>query len=365
MAQKRLINILSIVMVFSMMLAACQPAAPAPTEAPIAQAPAATVAPAAAPAAALPAFDSACTPADEATVKPVDKQPGKPMKIAILGLENNPFWIPVKEGAMKAAEELKAYGVTVDWIVPGEQHTGDVFGPGIEAAMVQQYDAIATIAGEAGVAPFIDKAVAAGIPVATFNSETSTKNGRSFFVGADLYKQGEAAGAAMAKAVGGKGKVAIITGFLAVEAHELRRNGLIDYLKKNNPDITVVGTSENQDKGDVAFTQANDFMNANPDLVGIYVTAGGPFGAAEAVEKAGKAGKVQVVSFDFVDETMAYVKKGVIYATLGQDPFAQGHDPAVRLFNMLVGNVMPECGRMVTKSDAVTKDNIDQYWKAP
>ncbi len=255
--------------------------------------------------------------------------------------------------------------MTVDWIVPGEQHTGDVFGPAIEAAIVQKYDAIATIAGEAGVAPFIDKAVAAGIPVATFNGETATKNGRSFFVGADLYKQGEAAGAAMAKAVGGKGKVAIITGFLAVEAHELRRNGFIDYLKKNNPDVTVVGTSENQDKGDVAFTQANDFMNANPDLVGIYVTAGGPFGAAEAVDKAGKAGKVQVISFDFVDETMAYVKKGVIFATLGQDPFAQGHDPAIRLFNMLVGGVYPECGRMVTKSDAVNKDNIDQYWKAP
>ena len=291
--------------------------------------------------------------------------PTKPLKIAVLGLENNPFWIPVKEGTMKAAEELKAHNVTVDWIVPGEQHTGDVFGPGIEAAMAQKYDAIATIAGDAGVAPFIDKAVAAGIPVATFNSETATKNGRAFFVGADLYKQGEAAGAAMAKAVGGKGKVAIITGFLNVEAHELRRKGFVDYLAKNNPDVTVVGTSENNDKGDVAFTQANDFMTSNPDLVGIYVTAGGPFGAAEAVEKAGKTGKVQVISFDFVDETMAYVKKGVIYGTIGQDPLAQGHDPAVRLFNMLVGGVSPECGRMVTKADLVTKDNIDQFWKAP
>jgi hypothetical protein len=27
--------------------------------------------------------------------------------------------------------------------------------------------------------------------------------------------------------------------------------------------------------------------------------------------------------------------------------------------------VMPECGRMVTKADLVTKDNISQYWTAP
>jgi len=356
MFKTRFLFVLSFVIIASMLMTACQPAAPAATEA----------APAAEPAkATIPAFDSACTPADEATVKPVDVMPSKPLKIAVLGLENNPFWIPVKEGAMKAAEELAPYNVTVDWIVPGEQHTGDVFGPGIEAAMAQQYDAIATIAGEAGVAPFIDKAVAAGIPVATFNSETATVNGRAFFVGADLYKQGEAAGKAMADAIGGKGKVAIITGFLAVEAHELRRNGFIDYLAKNNPDVTIVGTAENQDKGDVAFTQANDFMTANPDLVGIYVTAGGPFGAAEAVEKAGMTGKVQVISFDFVDETMAYVQKGVISGTIGQGPFAQGHDPAIRLFNMLVGGVSPECGRMVTEAALVTKDNIDQYWTAP
>ena len=82
-------------------------------------------------------------------------------------------------------------------------------------------------------------------------------------------------------------------------------------------------------------------MTANPDLAGIYVTAGGPFGAAKAVEDAGKTGKVKVVSFDFVDETMEFVKKGVISATIGQDPFAQGHDPAIRLYNYLVGEVSP------------------------
>ncbi len=354
MIKARFLSILSLIVIATMLVTACAPKAAEQTEQP-----------AEVPEVVLPAFDSACTPADEGTVKPVDIMPSKPLKIAVLGLENNPFWIPVKEGTMKAAEELKPYNVTVDWIVPGEQHTGDVFGPGIEAAIAQQYDAIATIAGEAGVAPFIDKAVAAGIPVATFNSETATENGRAFFVGADLYKQGEAAGEAMAQAVGGKGQVAIITGFLAVEAHELRRNGFIDYLATNYPDIEVVGTSENQDKGDVAFTQANDFMTAYPDLAGIYVTAGGPFGAAEAVDKAGKAGVVQVVSFDFVDETMAYVQSGVIYGTIGQDPFAQGHDPAIRLFNMLVGGVSPECGRMVTKADLVTKDNIAQFWTAP
>ncbi|MBN2471541.1 MAG: hypothetical protein JXN59_12520, partial [Anaerolineae bacterium] len=44
-----------------------------------------------------PPFDSQCQVADEATVRPLDVMPEEPLRIAVLGLENNPFWIPVKE----------------------------------------------------------------------------------------------------------------------------------------------------------------------------------------------------------------------------------------------------------------------------
>jgi ribose transport system substrate-binding protein len=309
-----------------------------------------------------PAFDSAAAAPDEGIVKPVKKS-DKPIRIAVLGLENNPFWIPVKEGCLKANEELKAFNGSVDWIVPGGQHTGDVFNSGIENAIIQEYDAIATIAGDSGVVPYINKAVAAGIPVATFNSETATENKRLFFVGADLYKQGEAAGKKMVEILGGKGEVAVITGLFAVEAHELRRKGFLDVIKKTAPGIKVVAQVENQDKGDIAYNQAQDFMTAHPELAGIYVTAGGPFGAAAAVKDANKAGKVKIVSYDFVDETMEYVAQGVITGTIGQNPFAQGHDPAIRLFNYLVAGVVPPAGRLLTRADFVTKENIDKFWK--
>jgi ribose transport system substrate-binding protein len=309
-----------------------------------------------------PPFDSQCQLADEGLVQPLDVMPEEPLRIAILGLENNPFWIPVKEGAQAAAEELAAYNTTVDWIVPGDTHTADDFSGGVEAAVAQEYDAIATIAGDAGLVPFINAAVEAGIPVATFNSETDAENNRLFFVGADLYLQGVTAAHAMAEAIGGEGKVGVITGFFAVEAHELRRTGFTDTIAAEYPNIEVVAEVENTDQGDIAFNQAQDMMLANPDLKGIYVTAGGPFGAAAAVADAGMTGEVWVVSFDFVDETMQYVQEGVIYATIGQNPFAQGHDPAIRLFNYLVAGDVPPCARLVTEAAVVTAENIDSFW---
>lgn len=311
-----------------------------------------------------PAFESTAAMDDEGTVKPIAKAE-KPIRIAVLGLENNPFWIPVKDGAQKAGAELKAFNGTVDWIVPGDQHTTEVFGSAIEAAIVQKYDAIATVAGDSGLVPYINKAVAAGIPVATFNVETAEKNKRLFFVGADLYQQGLAAGKVVADALNKKGKVAIITGFFAVEGHELRRKGFIEALKKEAPEITIVGEVESSDKSDVAYTQTRDFITANPDLAAVFVAAGGQFGAGNAVKDAGKGGQIKVVCYDFVDEVMRLIKAGVITGTISQDPYAQGHDPAIRLFNYLVSGTAPAAGKLLTKSDLVTKENIDKYWQEP
>jgi ribose transport system substrate-binding protein len=311
-----------------------------------------------------PAFASSGTVADEGDVKPVAQRPKRPLRIAVLGLESSPFWIPVKAGARRAGQELAGRGVTVDWIVPGELHTAEVFGRAIDAAVAKQYDAIATIAGDAGVAAYIDRAVRAGIPVATYNSETDTPNDRLFFVGADSYTQGKTAGALMCKLVGPSGKVGIITGFFAVEAHQLRVKGFEEALHAGCPQSVVVGRVENQDKAEIAYQEAKDFMTAHADLSGMIAIAGSPFGAARAVEEAGKAGKVHLVTFDAVDETMDYVEKGVIDATIGQDPDAQGHDPAVRLYNYLVTSQVPPYGRLYTRADVITKANAAQF-RAP
>jgi ribose transport system substrate-binding protein len=310
-----------------------------------------------------PVFSSVLSSAEQEKPKPAKSKINKPIKIAILGLENNPFWIPVKGGTLKAKAELKKYNCEVDWIVPaGDSHGASVFGKGIENAVIQGYDAIATVAGDSGIVNFINRAVDSGIPVATFNSETEKENKRLFFVGADLYKQGEVAGTEMIKLIGDKGEVAVITGFFSVEAHELRRKGFLDTLKKKAPNIKIVSEVENKDQASAAYRQTKDFLTAYPNLSAIYVTAGGPFGAAKAVEESKKTGVVKIISYDFVDETMEFVKKGVISGTIGQDPHAQGYDPAIRLYNYVSAGIVPKAGKLLTKSDFVTKDNIDKFW---
>ncbi len=312
-----------------------------------------------------PPFASAAQPADSGSVMPI-RASDRPIRIAVIGLENNPFWVPVREGAEEADRLLRQYNGSVDWIVPpGDAHTADVFGNTIEAAITQQYDAIATIAGDSGIVPYINRAVAAGIPVATFNVETDAENNRLFFVGADLYRQGLAAGEAMADFFRARGntapKIAVMTGFFSVEGHELRRLGFEESFAAAMPNAEIVGRVETSDSDANAYQQAQDFITANPNLAGIYVAAGGNVGAARAIEDAGLAGRVFVFAYDFVEQTMDFVRKGITAGTIGQQPDAQGRDPAIRLFNYLVAGEIPEAGRMLTRSDFVTAENMADF----
>jgi ribose transport system substrate-binding protein len=298
---------------------------------------------------------------NQGTVMPVRNLKNEKIRIAYLAMETNPWWTPVKKGVMEAKEILKDFNTEVDWIVAGDRHTADVFGIAIEAAIAQNYDGIACLAGDEGMIPFIQKAVDAKVAVATYNSETNKESARVFFIGADNYKQGRACGEKMAQLIGGKGKVAIITGFFAVEAHEQRRKGFRDVIAEKYPGIEIAGEVENTDLADIAYTQAMDFMSSVPDLSGIYITASGQFGAANAVKDNGRKGSVKVVCHDFLPETMGLVKEGVIQGLIDQSTKLQGRDVVIRLYNYIAGGIVPPAGKLLLDTPIATPENIDQY----
>ena len=307
-----------------------------------------------------PAYFSEGRAEDQGTVMPVKNVKNEKIKIAFLAMETNPWWTPVKEGVMEARDILKDFNTEVDWIVAGDRHTADVFGIAVEAAIAQNYDGVACLAGDEGMIPFIQKAVKANVAVATYNSETNKESPRVFFVGADNYKQGRECGEKMAQLIGGKGKVAIITGFFAVEAHELRRKGFKDVMAEKYPDIKIVGEVENVDLADIAYTQAMDFMSSFPDLSGIYITASGQFGAANAVKNSGKKGAVKVVCHDFLPETVGLVREGVIQGLIDQSTKLQGRDVVIRLYNYVAGGIVPPFGKLLLDTPMATPENIDQ-----
>jgi ribose transport system substrate-binding protein len=298
---------------------------------------------------------------DEMIVQPVDVVAPELVRIAVIGAATNPFFDIIKMGVDDAAEELILHNVKVDWIIPGSSLSSSDVNAVMDALLVKQYDAICTLVYNEGQIPYIAKSIDQGVPVAIFCADTQPNQGL-FFIGQDLYAAGKTAGRAMGELLDGKGRVAIITGFFNVTAHELRRTGFVDVIEEEFPGIEIVGQVENLDQAEKARAQAIDFMTAYPDLAGIYVTAGGPIGAGQAVKEAGKAGDIKIVAFDPLPQSVEYLKDGSIQALIGQNPYAEGRDPVIRVFNYLMTGELPEARFMFTRDDVVTIETLDEFY---
>ncbi len=201
-----------------------------------------------------------------------------------------------------------------------------------------------------------------GESAASLNSTTDEVCQRLFYVGPDGYQQGQTCGEAMGRAVG-QGQVLVVTSDFKHAGLELRRKGFEGTLHERYPGVEIIPAIRSTYDPNEMRAATAAMLKKYPRLAGIYITVAGA-GAAWAVADAGLAGKVTIICHDLTKETMPYVAKGVISAALNQDPYAQGHDPVIHLFNHLAAAWQPSESRMLTAMDLVTATNYGQFWQS-
>ncbi len=169
----------------------------------------------------------------------------------------------------------------------------------------------------------IDKAIAAGVPVVTFDSDSDGSK-RLVYCGTASYSAGYTAGVAMAEWLGGKGKVAI--SFFPGPVHIAARvQGFKDALKAKGPAITTVDINDGS-KAETAEAAITASLQANPDTTGIFCAHGNPgIGAAAAIRATKMQGKVTLLTFDYSGPVIELMDKGEIKGTVGQKPYMMGY----------------------------------------
>ncbi|PDQ21742.1 hypothetical protein CN311_07455 [Mesorhizobium sanjuanii] len=294
--------------------------------------------------------------------QPVANDGGVKAKIAMIGFANNPYWVAVQKGAETANEVLGPRGGEVKWIVAGANIDVPTVNQAINAAAIQGYNGIGFfIAGE-GNCTVLKDMVAKKISMGAYNTlfPCVEQAGGVINYAQDQIKAGQNAAAELIKSVGDKpGKVGIIVSQFTAPGSEQRRQGFLEGLKGSK--ITPVNDGvEAKDSAGTTFSAAKDFLTSTPDLVAIYATAGGPFGAAQAVKAAGKQDSIKVVGYDFTQENIAAIRDGSMYGATGQDEFGQGYNVAISLFNNIVAQQKPEQVLQPAISLFMTKENVDK-----
>ena len=123
--------------------------------------------------------------------------------------------------------------------------------------------------------------------------------------------------------------------------------------------IEIVKTVENMDRDSLSLELTLSLIETIKNLKGIYITGGGVSGAGKALQLSGLGGKIKVICFDFVPETIKLVKDGIIDFTIGQDPYYEGYKPVKVLADYLLSGRIPESEEIKTKIDIRVKENID------
>jgi simple sugar transport system substrate-binding protein len=218
--------------------------------------------------------------------------------------------------------------------------------------------AISSVSTDA-LGPVIDRVLAAGIPVVTFNTDNPNSK-RLAFAGQDLVQSGREAGKLMSKVLGGKGKVLITTIDAAAQWSIDRETGAREALKGESG-IEVVQTLNTGTDPQKIYAAVENAMLANPGITGVLsLECCSTPAAGTWVERNKAADRVKVVGFDLLDQTVQLVQSGNIQATIDQAPERQGFEAVNLLVRFLKGETIDSID---TGVGVYTKENIAEAAK--
>ncbi|MDQ0469932.1 substrate-binding domain-containing protein [Labrys wisconsinensis] len=281
-----------------------------------------------------------------------------------------PFWVDHRAGLEAAAAAL---GVKTSFTGPLDFDTAGQARQ-LDELIARKPAGLLIFPGDAAaLAPGIDRAVEAGIPVACIIGDVAGTK-RAAFLGISNYEAGRIGGEMLAEAVGGKGKVLLGT-FPAPSTLE-RVKGYKDVLAEKFPEIQVVDVVNDKADPSYAPTAYAQALQAHPDVVGIGGTDGDSGkGAALAVVEQGKVGAVKIVAMDRNTDMLPYIADGTIHGSVAQKSWLESY-LAVHLLHWLNQNkihivadsakagINPLPDTISTGVMRVTKDNVSAFMPA-
>jgi len=276
----------------------------------------------------------------------------------------NDVFQAAQNGAKHAAKELsEKYGVEVELEIrtPNDEDATKQ-AEAIEALTRQGALGIAVSCSEANtVQPAIDKAVSKGVAVMCFDSDAPSSK-RFAYYGTDDKACGERTLDELAKAMGGKGTIAILGGNQSAPNLQARVAGakaaLAKYpdMKLNEPGVFY--HVETPEKSAEAVQTA---QNANPGIQGWAFIGGWPLFTTDALKW--PAGSVKVASVDALPAQLGYLKSGHVEVLLAQDCYGWGTQSMKILLEKIIENKQPADARVVDPLTRVTKENVDEFGK--
>lgn len=212
----------------------------------------------------------------------------------------------------------------------------------IDEFIVQKVDAIVVCPSDSrSVGAGIAAANSAEIPVFTADIANTSSLGKVVaHIASDNVQGGRKAAQLLCKALGDKGKVAILS-HPEVASVADRVRGFREELARH-PDVQIVAELSAEGKRDRAFRVAEDLLQAHADLSGVFaINDDTALGALAAIESVGRAGKIQIVGYDATPEARTKIAARSIYGDVTQNPTLIGRLTIAAIHDYFSGKTPP------------------------
>ena len=231
----------------------------------------------------------------------------------------------------------------------------------IEAAIIQGVDGIIISPNEVdAMAPALQQAVDAGIPVVTIDRRVDNVPGILAHVGADNVKGGEAQGQLIMSLFPDGAKVLNLQGQPGSSPAIDRNAGVHNVLDQHADRYQFVfeqTANFARDRG-LSVTEAGLAGLAEPPDVIVAANDDMALGAIEAIKASGK--DIPVIGFDALPEALASIEGGELSASIEQFPGEQSRTALRLLADYLRDGKEPENPLVLLTPVAITEGNFDQ-----
>ncbi|MGC2196277.1 MAG: substrate-binding domain-containing protein [Terriglobales bacterium] len=227
-----------------------------------------------------------------------------------------PYWQEAKAGFMQASDQLK---VQAKFVGPDTYDPKAELKAFQEAVQQKPSGILISVADPAVLMYDIDKAIAAGVPVITIDADAPVSK-RLLFVGTNNYQAGLMGGKRLAEELKDKGNVVFFTMPGQTNLAE-RLRGYREALGRF-PDIHVVRVVDIAGDPRVAFDTTDQILGKERDKVNAFVCLEAQAGreVASVLNNRNVHDKV-VMATDTDADTLDWIEKGMIAATIAQKPY--------------------------------------------
>jgi ribose transport system substrate-binding protein len=268
---------------------------------------------------------------------------------------NNPFFVDLNEGLKKVVEAHGDRLVTLDAQFNSLKQKNDV------SDVLQQQPAVIFVnpVNWEGIRGTLVEAKRRNVPVVIVDAPVEDADLVLTQVASDNVEAGRLAAWALGE-VNPKAQIAIIH-YSVNKACIDRVNGFTEVVK-TFPGMKIFSTQDAKGTSEATRPVMRDLLGRFPDLDAVFpINDPGAIGCVSAIESAGRAGKVTVVTVDGSREGAQFILDGRMHSTSAQFPKDIGNLAAEAAYSHLSGKPVPKEIKVPVK--LVTKANAKEFVK--